>query len=51
MKYEYDYVVSTKTTDFPYETEDSAHLITRAKATVSVLAPCEFVLQVSKPTN
>jgi len=44
MTYEYDYSVITDTRDFPLDSEDIVSVATKAKASVSVVAPCEFVL-------
>ena len=47
MKYEYDYQIKTNTKDFLPIPDANAELTVTARATIDVVAPCEYVLTVS----
>ena len=47
MSYEYSYEVDTTTLASAYHYDDKASASVRGKASVGVIAPCEFVLSVS----
>lgn len=46
MSYEYDYKVQTATTNSPKDFEKQATMTVTSKATIGVLAPCEYILTV-----
>lgn len=51
LSYEYNYQMKTTTTSSPTDFADQSIMAVRAKATIGVIAPCEYVLTVRHRQN